>query len=74
MPIIWKPHMQACDAEIQHIVVEQTPNEKNKSALQRTLDLFWVNHNFILEHFTTEKAPASVMRGVTIIGTKRYSK
>ena len=40
MPIIWKPHMQACDAEIQHIVVEQTPNEKNKSALQRTLDLF----------------------------------
>jgi hypothetical protein len=31
---------------------------KNRSGLQRTLDLFWVNHNFIREHFTTEKVPA----------------
>jgi len=34
---------------------------KNKSALQRTLDVFWVNHNFIRKHFTTEKVPAVAM-------------
>ena len=34
---------------------------KHKSGLQRTLDLFWVNHNFIKEHFTTEKVPAVAM-------------
>ena len=34
---------------------------KHKSGLQRMLDLFWVNHNFIKEHFTTEKVPAVAM-------------
>jgi len=34
---------------------------KNKSSLQRTLDVFWVNHNFIRKHFTTEKVPAVAM-------------
>ncbi len=31
---------------------------KNKSALQRTLDILWIAHNFIRVHFTTKKVPA----------------
>ena len=31
---------------------------KKKSGLQRTLDVFWVIHNFIRKHFTTQKVPA----------------
>ena len=31
---------------------------KTKSNLQRTLDIFWVVHNFIRQHFTTKKVPA----------------
>lgn len=29
-----------------------------KTGLQRTLDLFWVIHNFIRKHFTTQQVPA----------------
>ncbi len=31
---------------------------KKKSALQRTLDILWIVHNFIRIHFTTKKVPA----------------
>ena len=31
---------------------------KTKSSLQRTLDIFWIIHNFIRQHFTTKKVPA----------------
>jgi transposase-like protein len=31
---------------------------KSKTGLQRTLDLFWVVHNFIRKHFTTKAVPA----------------
>lgn len=31
---------------------------KNKTALQRTLDLYWVVHNFIRIHYTTKMVPA----------------
>jgi len=31
---------------------------KLKEALQRTLDVYWVMHNFIRKHFTTKQAPA----------------
>ena len=31
---------------------------KNENGLQRTLDVFWVIHNFIRTHFTTKKVPA----------------
>ena len=31
---------------------------KKKTGLQRTLDLFWVVHNFIRKHFTTQQVPA----------------
>ena len=31
---------------------------KNKTALQRTLDILWVVHNFIRRHFTTGQVPA----------------
>nr|VFJ68110.1 MAG: hypothetical protein BECKFM1743C_GA0114222_104762 [Candidatus Kentron sp. FM] len=31
---------------------------KKKTALQRTLDIFWITHNFIREHFTTKQVPA----------------
>ena len=31
---------------------------KKKSGLQRTLDVFWVVHNFIRKHFTTQQVPA----------------
>lgn len=31
---------------------------KTKIALQRTLDLYWVVHNFVREHFTTKDVPA----------------
>jgi len=31
---------------------------KNEKALQRTLDLYWVVHNFMRPHFTTKKVPA----------------
>lgn len=31
---------------------------KSKSGLQRTLDVFWIAHNFIRTHFTTKKVPA----------------
>jgi hypothetical protein len=31
---------------------------KTKSALQRTLDILWVVHNFVRRHFTTGKVPA----------------
>lgn len=31
---------------------------KKKSALQRTLDIGWIIHNFITRHFTTKKVPA----------------
>jgi hypothetical protein len=32
--------------------------EKTKTALQRTLDILWVVHNFIRRHFTTGQIPA----------------
>ena len=31
---------------------------KKKTALQRTLDMLWIIHNFIRPHFTTRKIPA----------------
>ena len=31
---------------------------KKKTALQRTLDMLWIIHNFIRPHFTTRKVPA----------------
>jgi hypothetical protein len=31
---------------------------KTKTALQRTLDIFWITHNFIRSHFTTKQVPA----------------
>jgi len=31
---------------------------KKKTGLQRTLDIFWIAHNFIRKHFTTQKVPA----------------
>jgi hypothetical protein len=31
---------------------------KKKTGLQRTLDIFWVVHNFIRAHFTTRQVPA----------------
>lgn len=31
---------------------------KTKEALQRTLDLYWVMHNFVRKHFTTKEIPA----------------
>ncbi len=31
---------------------------KKKTALQRTLDIFWIVHNFIRRHFTTRQVPA----------------
>jgi len=31
---------------------------KKKKGLQRTLDVFWVIHNFIRKHFTTQRVPA----------------
>ena len=40
---------------------------KATSALQRTLDLRWVVHNFIDEHFTTKVVPA-VALGIIPVG------
>ena len=34
---------------------------KITSALQRTLDLYWVMHNFVRKHFTTKRVPAVKM-------------
>jgi len=34
---------------------------KKKPGLQRTLDLFWVVHNFIRKHFTTHQVPAMAL-------------
>jgi hypothetical protein len=31
---------------------------KNDNALQRTLDIQWIVHNFVRAHFTTKKVPA----------------
>ena len=31
---------------------------KKKTGLQRTLDVFWIVHNFIRKHFTTQQVPA----------------
>jgi hypothetical protein len=31
---------------------------KNEDALQRTLDIQWIVHNFVRVHFTTKKVPA----------------
>jgi transposase-like protein len=31
---------------------------KTTTGLQRTLDIFWIVHNFIRKHFTTKKVPA----------------
>lgn len=31
---------------------------KNEAGLQRTLDVYWVVHNFMRPHFTTEQVPA----------------
>ncbi|HJW29648.1 MAG TPA: IS1 family transposase [Saprospiraceae bacterium] len=31
---------------------------KKKPGLQRTLDIFWIVHNFIRKHFTTQRVPA----------------
>tara|TARA_B110000977_G_scaffold177958_1_gene235037 strand:+ start:383 stop:616 length:234 start_codon:yes stop_codon:yes gene_type:complete len=31
---------------------------KTKVALQRTLDLYWVVHNFVRENFTIKEVPA----------------
>jgi transposase-like protein len=31
---------------------------KHKTALQRTLDILWIAHNFIRRHFTTRQVPA----------------
>ena len=31
---------------------------KSKTDLQRTLDIYWVAHNFIRKHFTTKQVPA----------------
>jgi hypothetical protein len=31
---------------------------KQKTSLQRTLDILWIVHNFIRKHFTTQQVPA----------------
>ena len=38
---------------------------KAKNALQRTLDVYWVIHNFVRKHFSTKEVPAMKM-GVII--------
>jgi len=35
-----------------------TTYAKKKTGLQRTLDVFWIVHNFIRKHFTTQQVPA----------------
>ena len=35
---------------------------KDESALQRTLNIYWVVHNFVRVHFTTKKVPAVALR------------
>ena len=32
---------------------------KSKESLQRTLDVFWLVHNFVRVHFTTKVVPAA---------------
>lgn len=35
---------------------------KTKNALQRVIDLYWVAHNFVRNHFTTKVAPAVALK------------
>jgi hypothetical protein len=42
---------------------------KIKKGLQRTLDVYWVVHNFVRKHFTTKEVPA-VKLGVLEKGFK----
>ncbi len=55
-------HVEAFNASTRrrHCAYRRQTNTyaKNKSALQRTLDLLWISHNFIRPHFTTRKVPA----------------
>ena len=37
---------------------------KNDNALQRTLDIQWIVHNFVRVHFTTKKVPAVAMGAI----------
>jgi hypothetical protein len=60
MPIMLKPLMPLCVDEIRRFAVEPIPNTyaKIQKHLQRTLDVYWLIHNFIRVHFTTGQVPA----------------
>ena len=55
-------HIEASNASIRRrnsaYRRETNTYAKSTDGLQRTLDLFWVMHNFVRVHFTTKEVPA----------------
>ena len=55
-------HVEAFNASLRrrHSAYRRKTNTyaKKKTGLQRTLDVFWIVHNFIRKHFTTRYVPA----------------
>ena len=57
MPIMSKRSMQRCDGEWHVIGARPTRMQKNER-LQCRLDVYWLLHNFVRVHFTTQQVPA----------------
>ncbi|KPQ34465.1 MAG: hypothetical protein HLUCCA11_14295, partial [Phormidesmis priestleyi Ana] len=47
--------------------VTPTTYAKSRQDLQRTLDVYWLVHNFVCAHFTTKVVPA-VKLGILEVG------
>src|SRR5918997_3233195 len=58
MPIIWKPSMPPCAGGVPPIAEKPIPTPKRKKRLQQRLDVYWILHNFVRVHFTTQHVPA----------------
>ena len=52
---------------MQPFAAKPTPMRYSRNNLQRTLDVYWLVHNFVRVHFTTKMVPA-VNLGILPVG------
>jgi hypothetical protein len=50
--------MPPCAGGVRPIAEKPTPTPKKKKRLQQRLDVYWILHNFVRVHFTTQHVPA----------------
>ncbi len=67
MPIMWKRDGASIRRRNATFRRKTNTYAKSRHNLQRTLDVYWLVHNFVRVHFTTKMVPA-VKLGIVPVG------